>query len=90
MKRKLAFAAAFAAAVIYGVSFTVAKEVMPQYIKPFGFIVLRVAGASLLFWLISFFLPKEPIAKQDYKQFFVAAIFGVALNMLTFFHYRKK
>lgn len=85
MKRKLAFLAAFAAAVIYGVSFTVAKEVMPEYVLPFGFIVLRVAGATALFWIISLFLPKETIAKQDYQQFFVAAIFGVALNMLTFF-----
>jgi drug/metabolite transporter (DMT)-like permease len=85
MKRNLAFLAAFTAAVIYGVSFTVAKEVMPQYIKPFGFIVLRVSGATLLFWFFSLFIPKEKIDKKDYTKFFVAAVFGVALNMLAFF-----
>jgi drug/metabolite transporter (DMT)-like permease len=85
MKRNLAFLAAFTAAVIYGVSFTVAKEVMPQYIKPFGFIVLRVSGATLLFWFFSLFTPKEKIEKKDYTKFFMAAIFGVALNMLAFF-----
>ena len=85
MNRKLAFLAAFSAAVIYGVSFTVAKEVMPQYIKPFGFIVLRVSGATVLFWLFSLFMPKEKIDLKDYIRFFAAAIFGVALNMLTFF-----
>ena len=44
--RALALVFAFLATLIYGVSFTVAKEVMPQYVKPFGFIFLR--GPSLL------------------------------------------
>lgn len=83
--RNFAFVLAFLAALIYGVSFTVAKDVMPLYIKPYGFILLRVAGATLLFWLISFSIPKEKIEPNDYIRFFLAAFFGVALNMLTFF-----
>jgi len=83
--RTFAFLAAFLAAVIYGVTFTIAKNVMPMYIKPFGFIVLRVIGATLLFWLSSFFLKKERIAFKDYTRIFFAAIFGIAINMLAFF-----
>lgn len=72
--------------VIYGFTFTFANDVIDDgHIKPFGFIVLRVLGAAILFWLLSIFTPKEKIDKQDYLKFFVASIFGIALNMLTFF-----
>lgn len=85
MNRNLALLLATITAIIYGVSFTVAKEVMPAYIKPFGFILLRVLGATILFWIAGFFIKKEKITAKDYLHIFVAAIFGVALNMLTFF-----
>jgi drug/metabolite transporter (DMT)-like permease len=39
----------------------------------------------ILFWLLSFFGPKEKIAKADFPRIIAAALFGVALNMLTFF-----
>lgn len=72
--------------LLYGLNYTIAKAVMNEnYIKPFGFVLLRVAGATLLFWLMSFFLPKQKIDKKDFIKFFVAAIFGVVVNMLLFF-----
>ncbi len=83
--RTSALIAAFLAALIYGISFTVAKEVMPAYIKPYGFILIRVLGATLLFWILGLFFKKETIAKQDYIRIFLAAVFGVAINMLAFF-----
>ncbi len=84
-QRNVALLLAFLAALIYGVSYTVAKDVMPLYIKPYGFIILRVLGATILFWIISVFAKKEKIEKQDYLRIFLAAIFGAAFNMLTFF-----
>ncbi len=83
--RSLALLFAFSATLIYGVSFTVAKEVMPQYVRPFGFIFLRVTGATFLFWSVSMFLRKERIALNDYPRLLLGAIFGIALNQLTFF-----
>lgn len=77
--------AATLVSIIYGVTFTIAKDVMPEFIEPFGFIVLRVGGSVLLFWMVSFFGPKEKIAKSDFPRIIAAAFFGVALNMLTFF-----
>lgn len=53
--RILALLAAFGASAIYGINHTIAKGVMPLYIEPFGFILLRVSGAAILFWLLSFF-----------------------------------
>jgi drug/metabolite transporter (DMT)-like permease len=58
---------------------------MPQYIEPFGFIVLRVGGSVILFWIVSLFIPKEKIDLADFPRIIAAALFGVALNMLTFF-----
>lgn len=83
--RNLALAALFIAALIYGATFTIAKEVMPKYILPYGFIVLRVGGAAVFFWFISLFIKQEKIAKSDYGKIALAAFFGVCLNMLTFF-----
>lgn len=77
--------AATLVSIIYGVTFTIAKDVMPKFIEPFGFIILRVGGSVLLFWLVSFFGPKEKITTSDFPRIIAAAFFGVALNMLTFF-----
>ena len=83
--RILAIIAATVASAIYGVNHTVAKGVMPGYIEPGGFIFLRVFGAGILFWLISFFRPKEKIAKSDWPRIIACAIFGMVINMLFFF-----
>lgn len=85
MSRSLALLAATVVAIIYGVTFTIAKDVMPKYIEPYGFIVMRVFGATLLFWGFSFFVKQEKIDRSDYFRIILTAFFGVALNMLTFF-----
>lgn len=84
-KRTLALLAAFVASAIYGINHTIAKGVMPTYIKPYGFILLRVTGAAILFWLISFWAPKERLEKKDWFRLLACAIFGMVINMLMFF-----
>lgn len=84
-QRTLALIATAIATIIYGITFTVAKEVMPTYIKPFGFILLRVGGAAIVFWILGLFIKANSIKKSDYKKIIIAAFFGVGLNMLTFF-----
>ncbi|MCB0371445.1 MAG: DMT family transporter [Muricauda sp.] len=84
-KRTLAILAAIGATTIYGINHTVAKGVMPTYVQPFGFIFLRVTGAAILFWLISFFGPKEKIDKKDWVRIVVCALLGMVINMLSFF-----
>jgi len=84
-KRTLALLAAIGATTIYGINHTLAKGVMPTYVKPFGFIFLRVVGAAILFWGISIFGPKEKIEKKDWGRMVLAAILGMVINMLSFF-----
>lgn len=84
--RLFALFAAFMVQVIYGLTFTFANDVIDDgYIKPYGFILLRIIGATILFWILSLFTPTEKIDRKDYFKFFIASIFGIALNMLTFF-----
>lgn len=84
-KRLLAILAATGASTIYGINHSVAKGLMPTYIEPFGFILLRVSGAALLFWLISFWGPKEKIATSDWPRLLGCTVFGMVINMLLFF-----
>ena len=84
-KRTLAILAALGATTIYGINHTIAKGVMPTYVKPFGFIMLRVVGAAILFWGISFFGPKEKIERRDWGRLLVCAVLGMVVNMLAFF-----
>lgn len=84
-KRNIALLVATFVSIIYGVTFTIAKDVMPKYIDAYGFILLRAGGSMLLFWLVWLFMPKEKIALNDFPRIIAAAFFGVAFNMLTFF-----
>lgn len=58
---------------------------MPVYIKPFGFILLRAIGATLLFWLTAFFFQKEKMALKHHVRLMFCGLFGVATNQLFFF-----
>lgn len=84
-KRSLAIAAALGEAVIYSLNHSIAKGLMPVYIKPFGFILLRVSGAVVLFWALSLFFPKEKIRLSDWPRMLACAVFGMVINMLFFF-----
>jgi drug/metabolite transporter (DMT)-like permease len=83
--RYLALLAAFSTAIIYGVSYTVAKDLMPMYIPPFALIFFRVFGAGILFWMCSLFLKNERIERKDFPRIFLGAVFGASFNMLCFF-----
>lgn len=80
-----ALLAATGATSIYGINHTLAKGLMPDYILPFGFIMLRVGGAALIFWLIGFFQKDKAIQREDFPRLLAAALFGMVINMLLFF-----
>lgn len=84
-KRALAMFAALGATLIYALNHTIAKDVMPTYIQGFGFIGIRLIGATIAFWLFGLLMPKQHIDKADRSAFLRAAFFGMAINMLAFF-----
>jgi len=84
-QRTFALIAVSIATLIYGVTYTIAKDVMPNYIKPYGFILLRVSSATLIFWTAGLFTKQQKIEKSDYKKILIASFFGITINMLAFF-----
>jgi drug/metabolite transporter (DMT)-like permease len=78
--------ALFLVSLIYAATFSIAKEVMPAYIKPMGLIGIRVWGAIILLWFTHAVFVREKIKeKKDYLELLKCAVFGVAANMLLFF-----
>jgi drug/metabolite transporter (DMT)-like permease len=77
--------ALFSVNFIYGLNYVVAKGLMPGVIGASGFILLRVLGATLLFWLLFLRRPVK-VPPADLLRMLVCALFGVALNQLMFFH----
>ena len=76
----------FTAQVIYALNYSIAKDLMPTYIKPLGLVMLRISGALLLFWILSFFSKKEKVDNDDLKKMMLLALFGVAINQAFFIY----
>ena len=84
-KRLLAHITLFTANLIYGINYTIAKDVMPDFIEPLGFIFLRVSGAVLLFWVCYRLFFYEKVDKKDLLKLALCGLFGVAINQMLFF-----
>ena len=76
--------AATIATTIYGINHTVAKMVMPIYVGSLGLVLLRVLGATIMFWTISLFFKSKPIDKEDRFTILKCGIFGMSLNIAAF------
>ena len=83
-KKFFALAAAMLATTIYGINHTVAKSVMPIYIGSLGFVLLRVFGATILFWTIGFFFKSKKIEKKDRLTILKCGLFGMGFNIAAF------
>jgi drug/metabolite transporter (DMT)-like permease len=78
--------ALFTVNLIYGINYTFAKDVMSGgHLEPFGFILTRVSGAVLLFWLVSSAIKHEKIEKRDMIKLALCGMTGVAINQMLFF-----
>jgi len=77
--------ALFGANLIYGANYSIAKDVMPNFIHPFGLVLCRVIGAVVLFWFIYAF-SYEKVAKKDFLLLGLCGLFGVAANQLMFLY----
>src|ERR1039457_5321695 len=74
--------ALFLAQVLYAASFPIAKIVM-ETIPYSALVILRVAGAVILFWASSLFI-QEKVERKDFFRLFLLGIFGVAVNQSLF------
>jgi drug/metabolite transporter (DMT)-like permease len=82
--RTSAHIALIAANIIYGLNYSIAKAVMPDYIKPFALVTVRSILTAGLFWMTSLFMPKEPVNRKDLLFLFACSFFGVVINQTLF------
>lgn len=69
----------------WGLMSPIAKIVMVGgIVSPLVVTDLRIAGAMILFWTISFFKPHEHVPHKDLLRLFFASIFGIILNQGSF------
>jgi drug/metabolite transporter (DMT)-like permease len=74
------------ASLIGAFNYTISKMVMPDFVKPMAIVVTRGIIAIGIFSLIHFLFIKERLEKEDYKRVFLAALFGIVLNQVSFYH----
>ena len=73
-------------ALIYGANYTIAKNVLDQdYLKPNGFILLRVISGFVLFTILHVLFIKEKVDRKDFGLLAICGLFGIAINQLFFF-----
>jgi drug/metabolite transporter (DMT)-like permease len=83
----LAHMAVFLVNTFYGANHVIAKGIMPKLLTPNVFILIRVVGATTLFWLIYLLgKGKEKMNRKDIPRLAACGFFGVAVNQLFFFH----
>ncbi len=70
--------------IIYGANYSIAKEVMPAFVHPFAFVLMRVGAAAILFWIAAALFVKEKIDKKDLPRIALLAVCGVAVNQMLF------
>lgn len=70
---------------IFGFNIIVCKDLTSGgFLSPLAIFCLRAMGAGALFWLISFFMPKERVEKKDYLKIFAASVLGFLICQLSF------
>ena len=79
-----AHSALIGANLIFGVTYAVAKQVMPVHLSPFALVFTRILGACILFWITSLFLIHEKVERKDFPRVLLAAFVGVAANQSVF------
>ena len=78
----LAIAATY---IIFGLNLIFCKDIANSaLLPPVVLFTLRALGATVLFWLISFFFPKEHIAKGDMARIALASSTGLFVPQMTF------
>ena len=77
--------ACFGAYCIFGFNIVCCKNISNAHVlTPMDLFCLRATGATVLFWLLSLFMPKEKVPLKDLLQIFVASMLGLFLTQMSF------
>lgn len=75
----------FMAYAIFGINIILCKDLANSHIiSPLALFCLRSVGATLLFWILSLFLPHEKVMSHDLLKIFAASMLGLFITQLSF------
>ncbi len=66
--------------VIFGFGIPVTKILLDEWVTPLGYMFTRCAGAAAIFWVISWFMPKEKIRARDLLIIVLGGLMGVVVS----------
>lgn len=76
--------AVLTANVIFGLHIPVSKALVSSWMTPLGYMLLRILFASIIFWGVSLFQPKEKVKPQDLLLIAVGGLLGFTIAQYTF------
>lgn len=77
--------AMLASSILFGINFTTTKNIVNVQISAIGLNELRFIAGGVAFWLLSLAYP-ERVSTKDKLVLFVAALFGLLINQISFIH----
>ena len=72
--------AIFAANAIFGLGVPVTKALLDDWVTPMGYMASRCVFAAVIFWVIAYFMPKEPVEKRDLVVIMLAGLLGFVIS----------
>lgn len=76
--------AVLTANVIFGLHIPVSKALVSSWMTPLGYMLLRILFASIIFWGVSLFQPKEKVKPKDLLLIAVGGLLGFTIAQYTF------
>ena len=70
--------------ILFGISMPIFKYLLTSNVPPEAITIMRASFACMMFWLVSFFMPKEKVLLKDLVILFVCALCGVGINQWLF------
>ena len=66
--------------LLCGFGIPVTKILLDEWVTPLGYMFTRCAGAAAIFWVISWFMPKEKIRARDLLIIVLGGLMGVVVS----------
>lgn len=70
--------------ILFGISMPIFKYLLTSNVPPEAITIMRASFACMMFWLVSFFMPKEKVLLKDLVILLVCALCGVGINQWLF------
>ncbi len=66
--------------VIFGLGVPVTKALLNDWVTPMGYMASRCVGATILFWAVACFMPKEHVERRDLFTIMLGGLLGFFIS----------